>query len=98
MSDEPVVEPVTETPVPATEPVVETPVVEAVQAPVVEEPEPVVSIEPEPDISPAKRHAAAVKQKVRDALAAQAYRGAPLFEDLLVVADAIVDGLMEPGA
>lgn len=55
----------------------------------------VVVVKPDVPVSSAEVLRAAVKEKVRAVLAAQPYRGYPSFEDLLAVADAIVDGLLD---
>jgi len=93
--------PVVVAPVPEAVPVVEAPVEPQVEG----APTPVADVqaapaleqvaEPTPPETRQQAFARTAKQNVRDALAAQPYRGHPGFEDLLAVADAIVDTLAQ---
>ena len=92
-------EPVAVAPVPDVVPVVEDAPAPVVEAKLEDQPVADAPVEPLPDPLPPETRQSAfartAKQNVRDALAAQPYRGHPGFEDLLAVADAIVDTLAQ---
>lgn len=50
-----------------------------------------------PTPSRAEQFRTSLKQRVRDKLSEQPYRGAPAFEDILAAFDALIDGLTEEG-